>query len=149
MLRFDIEFIWAVDCPRLVSGSPVIFLVVNPLGFCFPALRIFLLPLFFSPSNFCFLASLFLTLALAFTLSPALAVSGRRRLGIIGNLKVVIIELLNDGGNCDDLFLLWVHGFPLVVFEDNLVLVEVGGRQLVFGDVVPVLVLIPLCIGIA
>ena len=97
-LRFYLAFIWAVDFPSMVSGAPVIGLVVDLIGVCFHVLWLFLIPLFFSISILCLLASFFMTLAVAFPLSLASDVSGRRGLEILGKLKIVILELIGGGG---------------------------------------------------
>ena len=86
---------------------------------------------------------------LPFTLSFAFVVSGRRGLEVLVKFKVVILELLDDVGKCDGLFLLWVHGVPIVIFAGNIVLDEVGGHQLIFGEVVPIVVMIPIFLDVA
>ena len=62
---------------------------------------------------------------------------------------ITILELLDDGGKCGDLLLIWVHGVPLYIFADDLVLIEGRGHEIVFGNVVPVIVLILTCIDVA
>ena len=106
-----------VDHSSLESGTPVIGIVVNLLGVCFPLLRLFLLPLLFYLSNLCFLASLFLTTALIFAITIEFAVSRRHGFEILGKFKVVILELIDDGGKCKILFLIWGHRVTLVIFE--------------------------------
>ena len=100
LIRCELAFIWTVDCPGLVSVTPVIGLVVNLLGVFSPVLRLFLLPLFCALSVLCSLGNLFLTLDSAFTLSLAFVIYGRRRFEILGNFKVVTVELLENGGKC-------------------------------------------------
>ena len=86
---------------------------------------------------------------LPFTLSFAFVVSGRRGLEVLVKFKVVILELLYYVGKCDGLFLLWVHRVPTVIFAGNIVLDEFGGHQLIFGDVVPIVVLIPIYLDVS
>ena len=116
LLIFELPFIWTVNRPSLVIGTPVIGLVVKLIGAYLPILRLFLLPLSFALSILCLLAILFLTRVLVFTLSLELSIAGRSGIEILGKLKVAILDILDDRGKCDNLFLLWGHGVPLVIF---------------------------------
>ena len=95
-----------MDCPILVSRAPILCLVVDFLGVCFPAIGIFILPLLFALPIQRLFASLFITLDLDFPFSPSFTVSRSRNLEILGKFEVVVFYFLNHGGKCNNMFLL-------------------------------------------
>ena len=60
LLNFELEIIWTIDSPILVSRSPIISLVIYLLGVWFPILGFFVPTLFFALSILRLLQSLFL-----------------------------------------------------------------------------------------
>ena len=100
---FCIEFTFflAMNCPRLMSWTPKVSIVIDFLGVSFSIFWLLLLPLFFPLAVLRMFSSLFLNLALSFSF----AFIRGRGLKSLGWLEIFVLEFLDDRGKCDNMLL--------------------------------------------